>query len=328
MNLPNMNLPNMNLLRHREDVRTLIWVAITHVLCFGGFFLFPVMPGWCVGIWVVAACWFAFLTAVITHNTVHYPIFRSRRLNKAFQVVLTLGYGSPVSAFVPGHNLSHHTHTQSRRDVMRTTKMRFSWNLLNQMFGALVLGRDIFFADMSYAMAMRAERPRWFRQWVLEWTVFLAVQLVLLMINPIAYVFMQFIPHIAAATGIIGINFLQHDGCDPDSEWNHTRNLVGAWINWWAFNNGYHTVHHMKPWLHWTMLPQAHAEFVQPHIHPNLNEPDILAYLWRSCIWPGKRVDYLGNPLVLPEKAPDESWLPGRAETPANVSMGAEADPA
>ena len=314
----------MSLLRHREDARTLVFVGIAHVLQIGGFFLWPQMS-WFVAVpWILAAMWFSWLTAVITHNTIHAPIFHSRTLNKWMQVVLTLGYGSPVSAFVPGHNLSHHLHTQTRRDVMRTTKMRFRWNLLNVLLAPPTLARDITRSDMAYAKAMRKERPRWFRQWVLEYVVFVVVQVVFFVLDPLAFVLFLLVPHIAAAFGIVGINFFQHDGCDQDSEYNHSRNFVGPWINFWAFNNGYHTIHHMQPGLHWSKTKAAHEALVAPHIHPNLDSPNMLTYMWTIYIWPGKRVDYLGNPLVLPEEGPDEPWIPGVGSTPANVSLGAE----
>ena len=82
---------------------------------------------------LVLTCWFSFFGAVATHNTVHSPVFHQRWLNRVFQVALTLTYGHPVSAYVPGHNLSHHKYTQTRRDVMRTSKLRYRWNLLNQI---------------------------------------------------------------------------------------------------------------------------------------------------------------------------------------------------
>ena len=107
----------------------------------------------------------SFVCATITHNVIHAPVFRSRRANRVFQLVLTWSYGHPVSSFVPGHNLSHHLHTQTRRDVMRTTKLRFRWNLLNQLLFLPMIALDITKADAAYVKAMKSERPRWYRQW-------------------------------------------------------------------------------------------------------------------------------------------------------------------
>ena len=36
-----------------------------------------------------------------------------------------------------------------------------------------------------------------------------------------------------------------------------------------------------------------------------------MGYLWETHIYPGKRIDYLGNPLPRPVKTKDEDWLAG-----------------
>ena len=139
--------------------------------------------------------------------------------------------------------------------------------------------------------------------------------------------FVQFIliPHLFAAWGIVGINFVQHDGCDPDHPYNHSRNLVGDWMNFWFLNNGYHTIHHHHPGLHWSKLPEAHAREIAPHIHPNLDQPSMLGYGFRAYIWPGTRVDYLGNPVVLPEEGPMSRGFQG--STPPRPTSRSERRP-
>lgn len=311
------------LLREPSDAKTLAFVGV-YFLVTGVAFLAHPQPWFVTVPLMVVASLFSFACAVITHNTIHCPVFWDRRLNKGFQLVLTLAYGHPVSAFVPGHNLSHHLHTQTRRDVMRTTKLRFRWNLLNQLLFLPVLASDITKADLAYAKAMHAERPRWFRQWVTEWVVMIAVIGGLLLVDWQATILFVLIPHAFAAWGIVGINFVQHDGCDADHPYNHSRNLTGAPINWFLFNNGYHAMHHEKPGLHWSKLPEAHAREIAPHNHDALDQPSLLAYAWRAYVSPGIRVDYLGRPVVLPEEGPDESWIPDRGETPEGVSLGAE----
>lgn len=314
----------MSVLRRTEDVRTLLFVAAYFALSLGAYVLNP-EPLWVKILLVAATCWMSFVCATITHNVVHAPVFRSRGLNRAFQVVLTLAYGHPVSAFVPGHNLSHHLHTQTRRDVMRTTKLRFKWNLLNQLFFLPRVALDITRADMNYTSTMKNERPRWYRQWLTETIIFWSSQIALAIIAPMPFVLYILVPHLFAAWGIVGINFVQHDGCDQDHPVNHSRNLVGPWINWWTFNNGYHGMHHLKPGMHWADLPAGHEEHIKPTLHPNLDVPNFFTYCWKAYIFPGIRVDYLGKPVVLPEEGPDEEWIPGRLNTPEGVSLGAEA---
>jgi fatty acid desaturase len=310
------------MLRHRADLRTLAFVTIYFGLVAYQWVAAPAALALAIPL-VVLTCFFSFFGAVITHNTIHAPIFRSRTLNRAFQVVLTCTYGHPVSSFVPGHNLSHHNYTQSRRDVMRTSKVRFRWNLLNGLLFMFRMGPDIMRADTKYATAMRKRKPAWFRQFVLEYAVLYCAYAVLLVLDWKAFLLYVYLPHRYAGWGIITMNFLQHDGCDQNSDYDHSRNFVGRLVNWFTFNNGYHTIHHMTPSLHWSLLPAAHAERVRPFIHPNLDQPSLLAYIGRTFIWPAKRLTYLGEPVVLPEEGPDQDWIPAPKETPPNVSLGA-----
>ena len=311
-------------LRYNEDIRTLGFVAAYFAVTATAWVWFP--DSWALrGLMIGVCCLFAFFCAVITHNTIHVPVFKNRTMNKLFQYTISLCYGHPVSAFVPGHNLSHHTHTQTPKDVMRTTKARFRWNFLNQLFFAAILSKAILHADFSYARAMKTERPRWYRQWLSEWIFFALIQAALFILDPVKYLLFVFIPHNYAGWGIIGINYIQHDGTHQGHPYNHARNFVGKFVNWWTFNNGFHSLHHDKPALHWSKLPEEHAKLIAPNIHPNLDQKSLTIYLWKTYGWPGKRVDYLGEPLVLPQSVPDQLWIPGIADHPAHASTGAEA---
>lgn len=311
------------MLRYRADLRTLAFVATYFVLFTVGWVVDP--PLWALIPFLVVLCSFAWFCAVITHNVIHLPVFRSAALNKVFQVVLTMTYGHPVSAFVPGHNLSHHKYTQTARDVMRTTKVRYRWNLLNGALFFFTVGGSIMKGDISFGSAMRKHRPKWFRQFLLESGVFIAVSVALLVLDWRKFLLYWYLPHFWAAWGIVTINFLQHDGADPDHPYNHSRNFTGRFFGWWTFNNGFHAAHHIEAGRHWSLLRQMHDEEVAPHIDPRLCEPSMAAYIWRTFIWPAKRVRYDGAPVVLPPPEPDESWIPARAETPSDVSLGAVA---
>lgn len=310
-------------LRYAADVRTLVFVAIFFALVaiqwvVPGASLFGGSPR--VGVpMLVLTCWFSFFGAVATHNTIHCPVFEKRWANRVFQAILSLTYGHMVSAFVPGHNLSHHKHTQTRRDVMRTTKLRFRWHFLNGALFFVVVALGIVKGEGRYFGAMKTRHPVWYRQLRIEQAVLYSIYAVLLYLDWQKFLVLVFLPHKYAAWGIVSMNMLQHDGCDAESEYNHSRNFVGALTNFFTLNNGYHTIHHMHPGLHWSLAPAAHAKEVAPHIHPNLDQPSLLLYIWRTFFWPGQRLAYDGTPLVLPEDGPDEEWIPMPAETPEDL---------
>jgi len=309
------------MLRERSDRRTLVFVGLYYASFVGLWVVDP--PGPLFAAWLAVLCWQSWQCAIITHNTIHCPVFVKRWMNRLFQVVLTCAYGHPVSAYVPGHNLSHHMYTQQDRDVMRTTKVRYRWNLLNGLLFFPTVGWSIAKNDKAFISRMKTERPRWYRQLILEAVVFVLVSGALLLLDWQKFLLVWWLPHLAAAFGIISINYLQHDGCDADHPYNHSRNFVGRGFNWLVFNNGYHGVHHDDPGLHWSKLREVHERDVAPHIHPALDQPSIVLYMWRAFVWPGRRVRFDGGPVDPGPPMQDVSWVPEHG-LPPQVSLGAE----
>ncbi len=312
------------LFRRREDYRSVATVFATLAIMGSGF-IWPPQTWWGMTLLCLVAAQMSFVCAVISHNTMHVPVFKPKSLNKAMQVLLTLATGDSVSAFVPSHNLGHHTHLQSAKDTMRTSKLRFRWNLLNQLLFTFVVGRDVVRSTYRYIWAMRTKKRNWFNQWALETSVLAVVFVTLPFVNWHSFLLYIAIPYVFSSWGIIGINFVQHDGCDPDHQYNHSRSFTGRLTNWWTFNNGYHAMHHERPGMHWADLPAAHAKMLSPHVHPSLEQKCLIRYCIKTYIWPGQRLTYDGKPVVLPEPVPDASWIVPPREMPASASFGAEA---
>ena len=156
---------------------------------------------------------------------------------------------------------------------------------------------------------MRKHRPAWFMQYLLELGLVIGVKVALLIINWKCAVFFILIPHQYAAWGIVSTNYFQHDGTDEEHPYNHSRNFTGSALNFVLFNNGYHGAHHIKPNLHWSLLPAYHAEHLRPHIHPELDLKSLPAYLFKTHIYPARRVNYKGEAIVLAPPVKDEDWV-------------------
>jgi fatty acid desaturase len=207
---------------------------------------------------------------------------------------------------------------------MRTTKVRFRHNLLNGIFFMLSVAPSILRADAQYSTTMFRRHPRWFRQLLAEALVFYGVTIALFVLDWQKALVLWMIPHFYAQWGIVSMNMLQHDGCDAESEWNHSRNFMGKLVNWWVFNNGFHSVHHDQPGLHWSLCPAAHAERYSGKIHPNLEQKSLVGYIFYTFVL-NHRETFDGRPFVPPPDGPDEDWLPPPQATPED--LGAEAMP-
>lgn len=315
-----MTLPT---LRYRADRRTLVFLTLHALSITAAFVWWRQLPGVAIAGWVLLLCSQAFATAVITHNTVHVPMFEQPWANRAAQLVISALYGGSVSVFVRGHNFSHHKHTQTPRDLMRTTKARFRWNLLNQVLFLAIVGPGIERGNRAFVDRERALATPWYRQHQQErWTV-RCLTLLALVIDWRAALLFVLVPRVFGIWAITGINFTQHDGCAPRSRYDHSRNFVGRLLNWFLFNNGYHTVHHDAPRLHWSELPARHAATVGPFIHPALDQRSLLGFCWRQYVYPGRRVRFDGAPVVLPPPEPDVSWVPDTLVLSEELSVGA-----
>jgi fatty acid desaturase len=304
----------MRLLRDNSDLRTLGFVASF----FAGVYLLWThrLPLWAAVLvygWVLLM---AMVASVVNHNALHAPVFRSRGANKIFQVVLGFIYGAPVSIYVPVHNHSHHKYSQTPRDVTRSMKLRSRSNLINTLRAASVIGMDTLKDDVRYFKLQRQKGAAIWAQLKLEAVGLLAYAGVALYLDWKNFLWLVFVPWQVAQGFIVGINYVQHDGCDADNEgYDFARNLTGRAFNWVFLNNGFHSVHHLHPGLHWSKTPAAHAELVAPHIHPNLVADNAATFFWHYFFAPGSRRTYLGEPYMPPEPGEDQPWFYESGET-------------
>lgn len=301
------------LLKYKADIRTLFFVAAYFIIAYGGFLAYiwvPEIRVWQILLpWTILTALSSFSCAIIVHNTIHCPMFIKKEHNKWFQFVLSLAYGYSVSAFVPGHNFSHHKEIQSAKDNMRTSKARFKWHLLNQLFFFFIVTPALIKAEKSFVAKMKKDKVEWYNQWRAEMILVHGVRIAVLFINLPAAILFIWIPHIYAAWGIVGTNLWQHDGCDVDHKYNHSRTFNGSFLNYFLFNNGYHGAHHDRPSMHWSLLKAYHDKNIAPHIHPNLDQKNMLTYMIKAYIYPGKRLNFDGTPYTLGNKLPDEDWV-------------------
>jgi fatty acid desaturase len=304
----------MRLLRYRSDVRTLALVGSWFVVeCLA--WRSPIGPSVRTAFFVVVSCLVAFISAVAAHNTVHCPVFTNRALESLWRCALTWSYGHPVSAFVPAHNLSHHRYLESKRDLMRTLKADARLPILNLLLFAPRISGALMRAELGYLRFAWNRRARWRTQLLIEAATLAVFVSALVALDVRKFLLLVALPHAYAAWGIVTMNLFQHDGTDAASTYNHSRSFTGRVINWFTFNNGYHAIHHLRPRLHWSLAPAAHARLIAPHVDPRLVEPSFVAYGFRTFVFPAHRVRYDGTCVALTDAGADQAWYGGPRES-------------
>ena len=262
-------------LKYASDWRAIAFVVMTYALFLLPLFLqIPVLFAW---IWVAFSGLFCFCVGVIAHNHMHSPIFQHQWHNQWFNVVLTPVMGHTATQIVIPHNYNHHAYHGGTQD----------WSSPEFAGAGIGIVRLIRYWIKMLKNAGRGTHredvpplPSHLEQSLpVEKRALLGFVVIVLAIAPLKALLFIGLPWIIGILCMLGINLIQHDGCDAQSRFNHSRNFMGRLSNWFFFNNGYHTIHHLKPTLHWSLLPEAHNRLVKPYITSELEVKSILNFL-------------------------------------------------
>jgi len=262
-------------LTYRADRRTLLYMAVTTILLVLQWNLTALQP-------LLYACslFMAVSVAVIAHNHNHVPIWKSRLANILTDYWLTLFYGFPAFGWIPTHNKNHHHLNNKKGDYTITYRMSEKNNLLTLLtYPSISSYHQQEPIANHLKMLWRSDRTRFYLATSQYLVLGLYYAIAIFGLNWKKAILLIVIPHQVALFSILIFNYVQHVHADEESEFNHARNFVG-FINVVLFNNGYHTIHHNSPGLHWSQTPAAQSE-IQGFIDPSLNERSFCWYMVR-----------------------------------------------
>jgi beta-carotene hydroxylase len=252
------------LLRYSADRRTVAYLMVAvglSVLQWNLGRVYPLLYG--LGLFMGVT------VAVISHNHNHLGIWKWRPANTFTNYVLALYYGVPTVAWVPTHNQAHHKLNFAEGDSSRGPKF-FKKNHLFALLAYPTLTGIAQLPEIRAYMRGLYQRDKKAFAWAAsEFVVFYAVMATLVLLDWRKALVFFVLPQQFALFTIQVFNYVQHIEVDTGSEWNHSRNFVSPVLNALLFNNGYHTVHHDKPGVHWSQTPALHAQHAH-HIHPEL----------------------------------------------------------
>ncbi len=233
----------------------------------------------------IAACFMAVTVAVMAHNHNHKQMWTSKAMNVLQDYWLTLFYGFPVFAWIPTHNKNHHKFNNREGDYTITYRVSERNNLATLLSYPAI---SSFFQQApigQYLKTMWRKRKSRFWYCISQYAVLVVYVGVALWWNWQKALLYIVIPQQVGLTSVLIFNCLQHVHADEQSKWNHSRNYTGKLLNFLLFNNGFHTVHHDHPGIHWSEAAAEHAKIAH-NIDPRLNE--------KSFWWMIVRVYVLG----------------------------------
>ncbi|MCB1120518.1 MAG: fatty acid desaturase [Verrucomicrobiae bacterium] len=221
--------------------------------------------------------------AVMAHNHNHLPMWKARWLNVLTDYWITLFYGYPAFAWIPTHNQNHHHFINKEGDYTKTWRYTEGNNLATLMSYPSISSYHQHKPIAAYLREIRQRRPVVFWLSIGQYLVLAVFLIGALLVDWQKAVLFVIIPQQFGLFSVLVFNYLQHVHAEEESEWNHSRNFVGKWFNLFYFNNGFHTVHHKRAAMHWSLAPKSHAEIAH-HIDPDLNESNVIWYLVRTYL--------------------------------------------
>ena len=269
-------------LRRRSDVRTLLWAFVFMPGAAAAQYAWPRLAGPLLPV----SMYLAYCAGVIAHNHNHSPTFTRRPLNTLLSTWISFFYGYPVFAWIPTHNQNHHKFTNRPGDASitwRATPENGLFAAVTYFFVAAAAQGPLIARFVGRA---RRSNRRAYAAYLGQYACVFgghaaALALAIALHGPArgAWVYASAlgVPALGALWGLMFTNYVQHVDCDPWSSWSHSRDFTSRWMNALVFDNGFHTVHHEQPGLHWSELRRAHARIAH-RLDPRLQERSILGY--------------------------------------------------
>lgn len=219
----------------------------------------------------------------MVHNHLHVPIWKSKAMNVLQDYWLTVFYGYPVFAWISTHVMNHHVLNNRPGDDSATwqhTEANNFWSLARYPGVSGGVQQKVNVRFIQNLWKTNRSRALYF---ISQAAVLLAFNVTALILNWQKALYLVLLPQQISLIGVLMVNYVQHVHADEESHWNHSRNFVGRFENWFMLNNGYHTIHHEKPLQHWSLNDQAH-EKIKDHITPHLNEPSMVWFFIRAYV--------------------------------------------
>lgn len=230
-------------LKHPSDWRSVLCIALWP-LCVAALYTGR-LPGWALGLVLGLLIYLSLALPVIEHNHMHLRLWRTHRLNRLTDTLLSALQGRPVFLFHPAHNANHHRYHHGPRDAART--YRFAGGDTNHLWGYLLHPLQAvgvlwpLFGAWLARLTARAPAVRRYYLRQIAWAV--AFTALMIAIDPAAWLKFVLLPQLLGLHWLLGANYLQHAHADGRSRLQFARNFTGG-VNRWFFNIGYHTAHH------------------------------------------------------------------------------------
>jgi fatty acid desaturase len=240
-------------------LRMLIWVLATPFFC---------------GIAVLPLAVLGMFVAPINHHHQHVNSFRFAWMNRLYDLVLASQSGVAPYGWVLHHNLGHHVNYLNQRPHENPDESRWTRADGTQM-GIFEYSIDLLLHHQIDIFRVGRRHPKYLRYFLLMKVPLWGLLGLGLWYRPLETFLVFLLPAFITLFQTIWATYEHHAGCEASTHMDASRNRVNPVYNFLTGNLGLHTAHHKRPGLHWSLLPELHAQ-----IQHDIPKHQILKSFW------------------------------------------------
>jgi fatty acid desaturase len=279
-------------LEHPANVGPLVHIVSWFVLLAFGL-LVPAATNWYLAVPLIITLTLLnySITIGVLHMHTHRPLFVSRRVNRVIDMLCCTPALLTAADMREVHILNHHRFNDGPGDVTSTEGrdhgLRAVWYWIT--YGIIVKNHTV---RMVFAADASAGRRKRRHQFMLDFTLVVALLVVTAYVTDnTRFLLFYGIPCIVTQVNSGYFAWLTHAPArDFEDDPSKSMNTVGNWLNFFIFNQGYHSVHHRYPGVHWSQIPDK-IDFMR-QVEPGVIVPYwmTLNTAWRLAV-PGGFLD-------------------------------------
>jgi fatty acid desaturase len=255
-------------LKYRADRRP---VAFVHAALLIHALVFFFAPTWLALVCVVPLAVISMFVAPINHHHQHLNTFRSPWLNRIYDLALSLQTGIAPFAWVLHHNVGHHVNYLNQRPHPRPDESKWTRRDGSTM-GRVEYTVDLLLHHQIDIVRLGLKHRRYLRPFLWMKVPLWTILGLALWWNPTNAFLAILLPGFITLAHTAWATYEHHAGFHPTSHYDASFNNTNPIYNYLTCNLGLHTAHHLRPGVHWSLLPALHAEIVdripKKQIHP------------------------------------------------------------
>jgi fatty acid desaturase len=196
--------------------------------------------------------------AALGHHHQHLGVFHSRAMNRIYDLVLSWQTGVGPYGWVLHHNLGHHQNYLNQPPNVPPDESHWT-NPDGSTMSRVGYTIHLFLHHPVDILRVGLKHPKILRSYLLMKVPLYAFVAFGLFWNATNFCLAFLLPSMLTLLHTCWVTHEHHAGHHADNHYSASVNREHKLFNVLSWNLGYHTAHHLRPGVHWSLLPELHA---------------------------------------------------------------------